>query len=67
MYIDFRQCFQLFATQGHVDRLDTLCFIMRSSRMAPTIAELKRYFAKYRKGTEKKVKIEEAKVIGSCR
>jgi hypothetical protein len=47
---DFRQCFQLFAPQGFVDTPDKLCFIMRSLSMAPTIAELKRYFAKYKKG-----------------
>ncbi|CAF1590951.1 unnamed protein product [Adineta ricciae] len=46
---NFRQCFQLFAPQGHVDTPDKLCFIMRSLSMAPTIVELKRYFAKYRK------------------
>ncbi len=48
--IDFRQCFQLFAPQGFVDTPDKLCFIMRSLSMAPTIAELKRYFNKYKKG-----------------
>jgi hypothetical protein len=48
--IDFRQCFQLFAPQGYVDTPDKLCFIMRSLSMAPTIAELKRYFSKYKKG-----------------
>ncbi len=48
--LDFRQCFQLFAPQGYVDTPDKLCFIMRSLSMAPTIAELKRYFTKYKKG-----------------
>ncbi|CAF1071973.1 unnamed protein product [Adineta ricciae] len=46
---NFRQCFQLFAPQGYVDTPDKLCFIMRSLSMAPTIAELKRYFTKYKK------------------
>ena len=52
--LDFRQCFQLFAPQGFVDTPDKLCFIMRSLSMAPTIAELKRYFAKYKKGLTKR-------------
>lgn len=50
LILDFRQCFQLFAPQGYVDTADKLCFIMRSLSMAPTIAELKRYFLRYKKG-----------------
>ncbi|CAH1390505.1 unnamed protein product [Nezara viridula] len=40
---EFRECFFLFAPNGHIRTLDELTVIMRSLGMSPTIAELKGY------------------------
>lgn len=40
---EFRECFFLFARNGHIRTLDELTVIMRSLGMSPTIAELKGY------------------------
>nr|CAG4652263.1 EOG090X0GKM [Triops cancriformis] len=41
---EFRDCFNLYAHNGQISSLDELTVIMRSLRMSPTIAELKKYF-----------------------
>ncbi|XP_019864865.1 uncharacterized protein LOC109594123 [Aethina tumida] len=40
---EFRECFYLFARQGHIKSLDELTMIMRSLGMSPTISELASY------------------------
>jgi len=40
---EFRDCFSLFARNGHIDSLDQLTVIMRSLRTSPTVTEMKQY------------------------
>ncbi|XP_033331021.1 calmodulin-like protein 4 [Megalopta genalis] len=40
---EFRECFYLFARNGHIRTLDELTIIMRSLGLSPTIAELNKY------------------------
>ena len=46
---EFRQCFKLYAPEGHVTSPDKLGFIMRSLNIKPTLSELKAYFIKHKK------------------
>lgn len=43
-YVEFRECFYLYARSGQIKTFDELTLIIRSLGMSPTIAELKRYF-----------------------
>lgn len=45
MFLEFRECFYLFAREGTINKLDELSIIMRSLGMSPTITELKKYFS----------------------
>lgn len=40
---EYRECFYLFARNGHIRTLDELTMIMRSLGSSPTIAELNKY------------------------
>nr|CAG4642136.1 EOG090X0GKM [Eurycercus lamellatus] len=40
---EFRDCFSLYARNGHIDSVDKLSVIMRSLRTSPTLPELKQY------------------------
>ena len=43
LFIEFRECFYLFARNGQIRTLDELTIIMRSLGLSPTIAELNKY------------------------
>lgn len=45
VFIEFRECFYLFAREGTINKLEELSIIMRSLGMSPTITELKKYFS----------------------
>lgn len=42
-FLEFRECFYLFARSGQIRTLDELTIIMRSLGLSPTIAELNKY------------------------
>lgn len=43
IFVEFRECFYLFARSGQIRTLDELTIIMRSLGLSPTIAELNKY------------------------
>lgn len=43
LFIEFRDCFSLFARNGYIENVDKLSIIMRSLRTSPTLPELKQY------------------------
>lgn len=46
-FLEYRECFYLFARSGTIHSLDELTVIMRSLGLSPTILELRAYLRKY--------------------
>lgn len=44
IFLEFKECFYLYARSDHIKTLDELTVIMRSLDLSPTISELAGYF-----------------------